>query len=452
MENKELFEMLYKLYESRNYKKLQPILNDLHAADIADFLDEIETDNQSVILFRLLHKDLAAEVFAHLESDVAEDIFTNMTDDEVHEIIESLYTDDAVDLVQELPSNLVSRVLRLSTPETRNMINRYLNYEDGTAGSVMTPEIMNLQKGMTVAEAISKIRRSTQRFETIYTCYVTDEARRLEGVVSLKDILSANDDEYIYNIMETNVISTVTTAVDEDIVSIFENYDFLALPVVDNEQRLVGIITYDDILDMVHEMHTEDMQLMAAITPDDRPYLETSAWDHAKHRILWLMVLMISGMINGSILSRFEHAFVMIPILVTFIPMLTDSGGNSGSQSSTLIIRGMTLKEIEFKDIWKVIFKEFQIGVITGLALGAVSFARIYFLIEPNFNLALTVSIALLAIVIMAKIFGAVLPLLAKLIKLDPAIMAAPLITTLVDALGLIVYFMVAERLLGIVM
>ncbi len=448
--NQELFEKLLDLYEAHDFKRLQRELNELHAADIADFFDEIEEGKQIVVLFRLLQKDLAAEAFSHLEVDVAENIFSQMTDDEVHEIIESLYTDDAVDLVQELPSNMVSRVLRLSTPETRNLINRYLNYEDGTAGALMTPEIMNLQRDMTVAEAIHKIRKTTERFETIYTCYVTDAQRHLKGVVSLKQLLSAKDEQYVYEIMETNVIYTVTSAEDEEIVSLFETYDFLALPVVDAEERLVGIITYDDILDMVHDMHTEDLQMMAAIKPDDRPYLTTSAWEHSKHRIVWLMVLMISGMINGSILSHFEHAFVALPILVTFVPMLTDSGGNAGSQTSTLIIRGMTLKEIELGDFWRIVFKEIRIGLITGSALALVNFVRIYYFIEPNLALALTVSIALMAIVIMAKVFGCLLPILAKLLKLDPAIMSAPMITTLVDALGLILYFLVAEQLLNV--
>lgn len=448
--NQELFEKLLDLYEAHDFKRLQRELNDLHGADIADFFDEIEEGKQIVVLFRLLQKDLAAEAFAHLEVDVAENIFSQMTDDEVHEIIESLYMDDAVDLVQELPSNMVSRVLRLSTPATRNLINRYLNYEDGTAGALMTPEIMIVQRDMTVAQAIHKIRKTTERFETIYTCYVTDEQRHLKGVVSLKQLLSANDDQYVHDIMETNVIYTVTSAIDEEIVSVFETYDFLALPVVDAEERLVGIITYDDILDMVHDMHTEDLQMMAAIQPDDRPYLTTSAWEHSKHRIVWLMVLMISGMINGSILGHFEHAFIALPILVTFVPMLTGSGGNAGSQTSTLIIRGMTLKEIELGDFWRIVFKEIRIGMMTGSALAVVNFIRIYYFIEPNMALALTVSIALMAIVIMAKVFGCLLPILAKVLKLDPAIMSAPMITTLVDAFGLIIYFLVAEQLLNL--
>ncbi len=445
------FQQLIELYQSHDFKALQEQLNQIHPADLAEHFDQLEEGKQVIVFFRLLDKDLAAEVFAHLESDVAEDIITSMTDTEVQEIIENLYTDDAVDLVQELPSNLVSRILRLTKANTRNLINRYLNYKEGSAGSVMTSEIMNLRKDMTVAEAINKIRKTKGRFETIYTCYITDHHRHLEGVVSLKQLLSARDDQYIYEIMETNVISTTTNAMDEDIINLFDIYDFLALPVVDNEQRLVGIITYDDLLDLVNELHTENLQIMAAITPDSRPYLSTSAWGHAKNRIVWLMVLMISGMINGMILGRFEHAFVILPILVTFIPMLTGSGGNAGAQSSTLIIRGMTLKEIAFSDIWHIIVKELQIGAITGLVMGTINFLRIYFFIEANVLLALTVSIALMVIIMMAKMFGVILPLGAKFFKLDPAIMAAPLITTLVDAFGLIIYFLVAERLLGLV-
>ncbi len=444
-----IFEELLQLLENRRFRMLKERLADLHEADVAEFIEEHSPD-KAAIVFRLLSKLQAAEVFSLLDSDQRRTLVSAFSDQEVSQIIEDLYTDDAVDFLEELPANAVNRVLGLATPETRRLLNHYMKYREDSAGSIMTSEYVMLHPYITVAEAIEYIRRYGADRETIYTCYISDATRKLIGVVSVRQLLLARDDQLVSEIMEENVISVEVTADQEEVANIITDYDLIALPVVDKENRLVGIVTFDDVFDVVKRETTEDMELMAGLRPSERPYLKSSTWALASHRMVWLLVLMISGMINGVVLGHYEHAFVALPILVTFVPMLTDTGGNAGSQSSTIIIRSMVLGEIEFRDLMVVLWKEFKISLLAGLALAAVNFVRIYFTYGYNVGLSLTVSFSLVAIVVASKICGAALPLLAKKLKLDPAIMAAPLITTIVDAFGLIIYFTIATAVLPI--
>ena len=449
IEQGKILDELKDLLAERRFIELRKLLLEQHEKDIADFLDELSPDT-AALLFRMLRKDQAAEVFAYLDNDSQEFLISAFSDQEVSEMIETLYLDDAVDMIEELPANAVNRVLQLATPQTRKLINHYLKYPEDSAGSIMTSEYTRLTKGMTVKEAIEYIRHYGEDRETIYTCYVTSASRILEGVVTVRDLLLSDDDDLVKDIMDPDVIKVYTTEDQERVALLFHHYDFLALPVVDIEKRLVGIVTIDDALDVVHEEATEDFEIMAAMSPSEKPYLKTSVWEHAKNRSTWLFVLMISATISGAILNRYENAFMVLPVLVTFMPMLTDTGGNAGSQSSTLIIRGMALDEIKFSDLGIVIWKEFRIGILVGLGLAIVNFLRIYFLIKVSFPVALVVSLALFITVILSKLTGSILPVLARAVNLDPAIMAAPLITTIVDAAALILYFQIASRLLHI--
>lgn len=353
-----------------------------------------------------------------------------------------------VDLLEELPANMVKRVLKNASPNTRALINQFLQYPEDSAGSVMTAEFTDLHQNMTVSDAIRHIRCTGENRETIYTCYIIDEQRVLNGVVTVKDLLLSRDDQSIAEIMSTDVISAYTTDDREDVAKLFSKYDLLSVPVVDRENRLVGIITVDDAVDVMETEVTEDFEKMAAMTPSERPYLKTGVIALAKNRIFWLMALMISGMITGEILGKYEAAFAAIPILVTFIPMLTDTGGNAGSQSSTLVIRGMALSEIKKRDLFTVLWKEVRVGVLVGVVLGLVNYARLIIMHPGSNGVALAVAIALFATVVMAKSIGGALPIFAKIFNVDPAIMAAPLITTVVDAFSLIIYFSLAELFL----
>ena len=442
-------EVLFDLVSRKQFRQLKDELCEMNEFDIASFLEELDSEKQ-IIIFRMLPKELASDVFACLEVETQEHIINSITDKELAYIIEELYVDDAVDMLEELPATIVKRVLQNAAPSTRLQINEFLKYPENSAGSIMTAEYIGLKKSMTVQEAFAYIRKHGYDKETIYTCYVMDAKRMLEGVVTVKDLLMNDYEVKIEDIMDTNVIKAVTTDDKEEIADLFNKYDLLSLPVVDHENRLVGIVTIDDAVDVMEEEATEDFEKMAAMLPSEKPYLKTSVLELAKNRITWLLVLMVSSMLTGGILTRYEDAFQVMPLLVSFVPMLTDTGGNAGSQSSTMIIRGMTIGEVASSDIFKVIWKEARVSVIVGLILGLVNFIRLVIQYPGQPLVALTVVLALFATVFLAKVIGGILPILAKRLKLDPAIMAAPLITTIVDAVSLVIYFQIAVELLHI--
>ena len=449
MEKKIYSEALLDLLERRDYHALRAMLSEENEVDVAEALAELPQE-KAVVAFRTLPKELAAEVFSNLPPETQQTIIQSATDQELSAIVEELYVDDAVDMLEELPANVVKRVLKNAGPDTRRLINQYLNYPENSVGSIMTAEFTDLRQTMTVAEAIDHIRRTGADSESIYTCYVIDRGRKLEGVLTLRELLLAGDDQRVADLMETDVITAETTEDQEEAVARMMRYDFISLPVVDTEQRLVGIVTVDDVMDVMEEEATEDFEKMAAMAPSEKPYLKTGVFSLAKHRIMWLLVLMISGMITGGILGRYEAAFAAMPLLVTFIPMLTDTGGNAGSQSSTLVIRGMAVGEIQLRDFVKVFWKELRVSVLVGAVLSAVNFVRLIITYPGNEMIALTVAMALFVTVLLAKTVGGVLPMAAKLCRADPAIMAAPLITTIVDAISLVVYFQIASALLPI--
>ena len=442
-------EVLFDLVSRKQFRQLKDELCEMNEFDIASFLEELDSEKQ-IIIFRMLPKELASDVFACLEVETQEHIINSITDKELAYIIEELYVDDAVDMLEELPATVVKRVLQNAAPSTRLQINEFLKYPENSAGSIMTAEYIGLKKSMTVQEAFAYIRKHGYDKETIYTCYVMDAKRMLEGVVTVKDLLMNDYEVKIEDIMDTNVIKAVTTDDKEEIADLFNKYDLLSLPVVDHENRLVGIVTIDDAVDVMEEEATEDFEKMAAMLPSEKPYLKTSVVELAKNRITWLLVLMLSSMLTGGILTKYEKAFEVMPLLVSFVPMLTDTGGNAGSQSSTMIIRGMTIGEIASSDIFKVVWKETRVSFIVGLILGLVNFIRLIIQYPGQPLVALTVVLALFATVFLAKVIGGILPILAKRLKLDPAIMAAPLITTIVDAVSLVIYFQIAVELLHI--
>lgn len=445
---------LYEMFNSRRMKQLQLTLGEMNEFDVAEFISELEPP-QMARIFRLLSKEHAAEVFADLEVEEQEVIINSITDAELGGIVEELYVDDAVDMMEELPANVVKRVMRIATPETRSLINQYLKYPENSAGSIMTAEFVDLKKYMNVKEAFARIRRIGEDKETIYTCFVTAADRHLEGVVTVKDLLLADDDAVIEDIMDTNVIFCATTDDQEDVSGMFSDYDLLAIPVVDKEGRLVGIVTVDDVIDVMEQEATEDIEKMAAITPSDKPYMKMNAFEIWKNRIPWLMLLMISATFTGMIITSFEDALAAQVALVGFIPMLMDTGGNSGSQASVTVIRSLSLGDIEFADIFKVIWKEIRVAVLCGLSLAAVSFVKIIVVdrlimgnTDVTYIVALVVCLTLAATVLLAKIVGCTLPMLAEKMKFDPAVMASPFITTIVDAISLLIYFCIAKALL----
>ena len=442
-------EELMDLLLTRQFRKLKDILTEMNEVDIATFIEELDSE-KTVVVFRMLPKELASDVFACLEVDKQEHIINSITDYELGTIVDDLFVDDAVDMLEELPANVVKRVLKNARPDTRKLINQFLNYPENSAGSIMTAEYVGLKQSMTVEQAFAYIRKNGVDKETIYTCYVMDAKRRLEGVVTVKDLLINPYEEIIGNIMDTHVIKAFTTEDQEEVADSFQKYDLLSLPVVDHEERLVGIVTVDDVVDVMEQEATEDFEKMAAMLPSEKPYLKTGVFQLAKNRIAWLLILMISSMITGGILAKYEAAFAVIPLLVTFIPMLTDTGGNAGSQSSTMIIRGMAVGEIEPGDLFKVLWKELRVGIIVGAILGFVNYVRLVILYPGKEMLCLTVVLSLMVTVVIAKTIGCVLPIAAKVFHMDPAIMAAPLITTIVDAVSLIIYFQLACSLLGL--
>lgn len=447
MEENMMTERLLELLKEKNYREFKKALVDINEADIAEFIDELDSEN-ACLAFRLLPKAIATDVFAELDSEVQEHIINGMSDSDLQYIIEDLSIDDAVDMLEELPPAMVVRVLENATADTRKQINEILKYPENSAGSIMTVEFIGLKKTMTVKEAFDYIRKYGTDKETIYTCYVMGDYRVLEGVVTVKEMLMSSYEVLIEEIMDTKVIKADTLDHREDIVKIFNKYGFLSVPVVDHDNRLVGIVTIDDAMDVMEEETTEDFEKMAAMNPSEKPYLKTSVFEIAKNRIAWLLFLMISAMITGGILSRFEEAISAMPILVSFIPMLTDTGGNAGSQSSTMVIRGMAVGEIELKDALKVLWKEFRVAIVVGLVLAIIDFIKIVVQYPGKYLVGITVALSMFITVMLANLAGGVLPVLAKKLKLDPAIMAAPLISTLVDAMSLLIFFTIAVNLL----
>ena len=454
-ENQEqLKELISELLEEKNYTVLKNQFFDLHPADCAavfeELFDEMDDKKQLLVLFRLLPKDLAAETFAFMNSDMQMHLMQMFTDKEIREVLEQSFVDDTVDLIEEMPANMVKRILQNTDSETRQEINRILNYPKDSAGSIMTTEYVSLRPDMTVYDAFTRIRRIGVNKETIYTCYVTLDNRKLIGLVSVKDLLIANYEDQISDIMETNPVYVMTDTDKEEVAATASKYDFLAIPVVDKETRLVGIVTIDDVIDVIQEENTEDIEKMAAILPSEKPYLRSSVISTWKQRIPWLLLLMISATFTGKIISSFEHALAANAILTAFIPMLMDTGGNTGSQSSVTIIRGMSLDEIEFSDIFRVIWKELRVALLCGITLAICNFAKLILLDRVDMTISSIVCSTLVITIVLAKLIGSTLPMLAKKIGFDPAVMASPFITTIVDALSLIIYFNIATNLFGL--
>lgn len=442
-------ETLLSLLDNKKYYKLRDILSTMNAVDIAIIFNELPKEKLP-LLFRLLPKILAAETFVEMEADAQEHLIEGFTDYELKEVFDELYLDDTVDIIEEMPANVVKRIISNSDFNIRKMINEILKYPEYSAGSIMTIEYVSLRRDMTVEEAIKRIRRTGIDKETIYTCYVTDDNRKLLGIVSAKSLLLSEEDSIIEDIMETNFIFVHTFEDKEIVAHTFNKYDLLSLPVVDDEQRLVGIVTFDDAIDVMQEEATEDIEKMAAIIPSDRPYLKTGVIELWKARIPWLMLLMLSATFTGIIITSFETALQAQAALIAFIPMLMGTGGNSGNQSSTTIIRGLSLGEIAIKDIMKIVFKEIRVALLCGVTLSLVNFVKVIVFDGVSFQISAVISLTLIATVFFAKLIGSTLPIFAKKIGFDPAVMASPFITTIVDALSLLIYFQIARILLNI--
>ena len=446
---------LMQLLDERRMKELQLRLEDMNEFDVAEFLSEIG-DNRMPMVFRLLSKQMAADVFANFDSPEQEQIINSITDSELSAIIEELYVDDAVDMMEELPANVVKRVMRTATPETRRLINQYLNYPENSAGSIMTAEFVDLKKYMNVRESIARIRRIGEDKETIYTCFVTSADRKLEGVLSVKDLLLSDDETVIEDIMDTNIVFCMTHDDQEEAAEKISDYDLMALPVVDKEGRLVGIVTVDDVIDVMEAEATEDFEIMAAMTPSDKPYSRTSTMDMWKRRVPWLMFLMLSATFTSMIINSFEDALAVQAVLIGFIPMLMGTGGNSGAQASTAVIRSISLGDTEPEDVVRVIWKEFRVAVLCGITLAAVNFVKMLLvdrLLLGNAGVTLTVaavvSLSIVFIVMFAKVVGSILPIAAEKLGVDPAVMANPLISTITDAVSLLIYFEIAKLMIS---
>lgn len=447
---------LTELLDSRDMKQLQRRMEEMNEFDVAVFLSEIG-DNRMPMVFRLLSKETAAEVFANFEVEEQEKIINSITDSELAAIVEELYVDDAVDMMEELPANVVKRIMRTATPETRNLINQYLRYPENSAGSIMTAEFVDLKKYMNVKESFARIRRIGEDKETIYVCFVISSDRKLEGVVTVKDLLLADDETVIEELMDTNVVFAVTTEDQESVSDKFSDYDLMALPVVDMEGRLVGIVTVDDVIDVMEQEATEDFEIMAGILPSDKPYSRSGIFEMWKNRIPWLMFLMLSATFTSMILTSFEDMLAVQAGLVAFIPMLMGTGGNSGAQASTAVIRSLSLGDIEPKDALRVIWRELRVSLLCGLSLALVNFVKMLLVDGMLLHndcvtvaVAATVSISVLAIVMFAKVVGSMLPIAAEKLGLDPAVMANPLISTVTDAVSLLIYIYVAKLILHI--
>lgn len=441
-------EEVINLLENKKFNILKEELKEMNSADIPPLLEELEKE-QVVKLFRILSKEQAGEAFSYMEPDMKEKLIHDLTDAELRNIMDELFMDDTVDLIEEMPSNVVKRILRAVNKEDRKIINELLQYPEDSAGSIMTTEFVDLKESMTVEEALERIRTIGLDSETIYNCYVLNRNRVLLGIVNIKDILISKPGAIIKDLMATNIISVNTMEDQEEATKLFDKYDYYALPVVDNENRLVGIITVDDAINVIQDEVAEDFEKMAAINPNEDGYFETSVFKHSKNRILWLLILMLSSAVSGGIITHYQEAFATLPLLVAFIPMIMGTGGNCGSQSSTLIIRGLATDEIELKDVFKVLWKEFRVSLLVGIVLAIVNGIRILIQYQ-DLQLAIVIGLTLIATVTLAKALGCLLPLLAKRLKLDPAIMASPLITTLVDIFSILVYFQIATAIMGI--
>ena len=451
--NVTLTETIRVLLEERKFNTLRDILTTMKPYDIAAIFEELQ-DEKTPILFRIMPKELAAETFVEMDDETQEFLIHGLSDSELKEVVDELFVDDAVDLIEEMPANVVKRILRQADKDMRKQINELLKYPEDSAGSIMTTEFIVLRPDMTAEMAIKRIRRTGVDKETIYTCYVTDNNNKLIGISTVKDLLLADDDDFVKELMEENVISVNTLDDQEQVAQMFSNYNFLALPVVDNENRLVGIVTIDDAIDVIQEEATEDIEKMAAVLPSDKPYMRTSVWGIYRKRIPWLLVLMLSATFTSTIISSFEGALASVIVLSSFIPMITGSGGNAGSQASVSVIRALSLGEIEFKSMFKVLWKELRVSILCGATLAAANFIKLMIFDlngNPNaFVIALVVSLTLLGTIMMSKLVGSSLPLLASKIGFDPAVMANPLISTVCDSLSLLIYFGIATSILNI--
>lgn len=443
-----MVEKLQELLENRRFADVHKMLESVNSADIPSIFDELE-EEQIVVVYRLLSKDVAAEVFVELDSDMQEKLINAFTDKELKNVIDDLFMDDTVDLIEEMPANVVKRILKTQKAEDRKLINDLLKYPEDSAGSIMTTEFVDLKENMTVKDAIDKIRKIGDDAESIYVCYVLTMTRKLIGIVSLKDIILAKENTLVKDIMDTNFIKVFTMDEQEDVAKKFDKYDEIAMPVVDNEDRLVGIVTVDDAMDVMHEEMDEDFEIMAAMSPSEDTYFKTSVFKHARNRIFWLLVLMISATITGGVITKYENAFEALPLLVAFLPMVMGTGGNCGSQSSTLIIRGLANDEIKLKDFFRAWWKEVRVAFLVGIALFIANSIRI--LIQyKDIKLAIIVGCTLMGTVTIAKSLGCILPIIAKKFKLDPAIMAAPLISTILDTCSVFIYFNIATLVMGL--
>jgi len=449
MEELTQLENVRELLLSRQYTNLRQFLSDLNIADIAACMDEL-SDEDELKVFRILPKDLAAEVFAYLEVENQQMIITSLTDREAAHIIDNLMADDAVDLLEEMPASVVKKLLANASTEVRNDINHLLRYPEDSAGSLMTVEYVDLKESLTVTQALDRIRKVGVDRATINICYVLDSRRTLIGTVSLRRLLLSDSDQLIGDIMHENVIAINTLMDQEEVAGQFRKYDFTSMPVVDNENRLVGIITVDDVVDIMEEETTEDMEKMAAILPSDKTYMRTSVWENYKKRIPWLLLLMVSSAFTGAIITSFEEALSVNAALIAFIPMLMGTGGNAGGQASVTVIRGLSMGEIEYRDVTKVMWKEIRVALLCGLCLAAANFIKLLVIDRSGMMVALVVSITLIVVVLLAMFIGCILPVLAKRLGFDPAVMASPFITTIVDALSLLVYFRIAGIFLGL--
>lgn len=441
-------EEILELLDDRQFKQLKEILESMHPVDIVDLIHQMNK-KQMILTFRLLEKEEAADVFTDMDGDMREELINALTDDELEEIMDEMYLDDAVDVIEELPANVVKRILKATDEDARKKINTLLKYPEDSAGSIMNVEYVSFQRDMTVEEAIMKIRQVGINRETIYTCYVT-EKRKLVGVVDIKDLLTAGESRLIEEIMDENVVYAKTTDDQEEVAKKIRKYGFIAMAIVDHEQCLVGIVTVDDAMDVLKDETTEDISLMAGMQPNEESYFGTSVFEHVKNRLPWLMLLMLSATVSGSILGYYEEAMAVMPVLTTFVPMLTGTGGNSGSQSSTTIIRALSLGDVQLKDVFRVIIKELMIAFGVSIPLAFVNGVRIYFMYGHDIMLALALGITMMAVVVLAKTIGCTMPLLAKRFGLDPAIMAAPLISTIMDICTLLVYFKIVTIFFGI--
>ncbi len=444
-----MIENIEKLIEEKNYQKIKKILNEMNEYDIAEILEELP-QKELIKIFRLLNKDIAADVFSYMDTDKEAMIIASLTEKEAVDIINDMAADDATDLMDEIPANVVHRLLKKVDPETRRDINQLLKYPDNSAGSIMTVEFVDFKEDLTIRDAVKKIRQEYDDKETINICYVIDNKRKLIGKVTLKDLVVNNEEKIIRDIMDDDIHPVNTLMDQEEVAKIIQDYDITAVPVVDSEGKLVGIITIDDVVDIIEEEATEDIEKMAAITPTEKSYLKLSVFDIWKSRIPWLLLLMISATFTGKIIQHYETALAACVILTSFIPMLMDSGGNAGGQASVTVIRGLSLNDIEFSDIFKVIWKEFRASILIGITLAIANFAKLMLIDKVSITVAAVVCLTLILVVIIAKFIGCTLPIFAKKLGFDPAVMASPFITTIVDAISLFVFFQIAVNLLNI--